>query len=74
MDGTEDKLKGKFNEVKGKVTGNTGEEYKGKAQQAWGTVENKVNEATDDLNNNADNNPSNTAPAGTPYRDTSEPA
>lgn len=40
-----DKVQGKAREVKGGVTGDTGEELKGKAQQAKGNVEGAMNDA-----------------------------
>lgn len=43
--GTFDKIKGSVNEAVGKVTGDTEQEGKGKAQQARGEVEEKVNDA-----------------------------
>jgi uncharacterized protein YjbJ (UPF0337 family) len=46
MAGIGDKVVGKAEELKGKVTGNRTEEAKGKARQAKGTVKDKVNRAT----------------------------
>ena len=40
-----DKVQGKAREVKGGLTGDTGEELKGKAQQAKGNVEGAMNDA-----------------------------
>lgn len=40
-----DKVEGKAREVKGGVTGDTGEELKGKAQQAKGNLEGAMNDA-----------------------------
>ena len=42
--GTFDKIKGSVNEAVGKVTGDTEQEGKGKAQQARGEFEEKVND------------------------------
>lgn len=42
-----DKLQGKAREVKGKVTGDRGEELKGKAQEAWGDAEGKIDDLKD---------------------------
>ena len=42
-----DKVQGKAREVKGAATGDAGTEMKGKAQQAKGNVEGKMNEAGD---------------------------
>jgi len=42
MTGTGDKVKGKTNEVVGKVTGNNKQQFKGKAQQVKGSVKNAV--------------------------------
>lgn len=41
----QDKVQGKLREVKGAATGDTGEEMKGKAQQAKGNVEGAMNDA-----------------------------
>ncbi len=41
-----DRMKGKAHEVKGRVTGDTGEELKGKAQQKVGEGKQEVEAAT----------------------------
>jgi uncharacterized protein YjbJ (UPF0337 family) len=46
MAGMGDKVVGKAEELKGKVTGNRAEQAKGKARQTKGTVKDKVNRAT----------------------------
>ncbi|MBJ7602299.1 MAG: CsbD family protein [Candidatus Dormibacteraeota bacterium] len=43
-----DKIKGKAEEVKGKVTGDKGEELKGKARQGVGNVKGTAKEASYD--------------------------
>lgn len=45
MDEMKDKVQGKAREIKGSVTGDTGEQLKGKAQQAKGKVEGALNDA-----------------------------
>ena len=49
-----DKVQGKAREVKGGVTGDTGEELKGKAQQAKGNVEGAMNDAGAQARTDAD--------------------
>lgn len=44
-----DKIKGKFNEVVGKVTDDKSKELKGKAQQKAGEAKEKGKEITDDV-------------------------
>ena len=44
-DAMKDKLEGKFHEVKGAATGDTGEELKGKAQGLKGEVERTAGKA-----------------------------
>ena len=44
-DAMKDKAQGKFHEVKGAVTGDTGEEMKGKLQGMKGDVEHEANKA-----------------------------
>lgn len=46
-----DKVSGKVEEVKGRVTGDRSEEMKGKARQAKGDVERKADHAAADLDN-----------------------
>ena len=41
-DAMKDKIEGKFHEVKGAATGDTGEEMKGKMQGMKGDVEHKI--------------------------------
>lgn len=48
MSGTDDKIKGKANEVAGKVTGDKTQELKGKAQQVKGDAENAIDELRDE--------------------------
>jgi uncharacterized protein YjbJ (UPF0337 family) len=48
-----DKLKGKANEVTGKVTGNRTKQVKGKGQQAKGGVKDKVAEKDQELKENS---------------------
>jgi len=52
MAGTEDKIKGQFNETKGKVTNDTSEEMKGKAQQTEGSAKNTAQDLKDKVSNN----------------------
>ncbi|AOF49375.1 hypothetical protein [Tetragenococcus halophilus] len=47
MSTNKDDLKGKFTEAKGKVTGDSTEELKGKAQQGLGKAKDKAQEAAD---------------------------
>ncbi|PZR85728.1 MAG: CsbD family protein [Candidatus Nephthysia bennettiae] len=44
-----DKIQGKAEELKGKVTGDKSEELKGKARQTEGGAKEKLDEATDKL-------------------------
>jgi uncharacterized protein YjbJ (UPF0337 family) len=58
-DAMKDKVEGKFHEVKGAATGDTGEEMKGKMQGMKGDVEHKAGEAQredvrDDMHREAD--------------------
>jgi uncharacterized protein YjbJ (UPF0337 family) len=44
-----DQIKGKAEELKGKVTGDRGEEAKGKVRQQWGDVKAKARDVRDDI-------------------------
>lgn len=49
-----DKIGGKAEEVKGKVTGSKSDQIKGKAKQARGAVKGKINDLKDDARSSGD--------------------
>jgi uncharacterized protein YjbJ (UPF0337 family) len=69
-----DKVKGKAQEVKGKVTGDKVEEMKGRARQVVGTVKQTAKEIRHDAEHRNDGATDKTAPTdGTTRSDTREP-
>lgn len=63
----EDKVKGKFHEIKGRATGDRTEQVQGKAEQARGALKGKINEVKDNLAADDENRapePYTTGPSG----------
>ena len=66
----QDRIRGKFEELKGRLTGDKAEELKGKARQKVGDVK----ESADDLRRRAEHGGAGRASEEPPeYRDTMEP-
>lgn len=53
VDGTAEKVKGKINEVVGKVTGDTAQEVKGDIQQGAGATQKSYGDAKEAVKKNA---------------------
>lgn len=55
--GDMDKLKGKFHEFTGSMTGDTAEDWRGKAESAMGDVKRKAGELQDKAQRSLEENP-----------------